>query len=547
MIVPAMRPLPSRVILALLLTGWIGPQIRADEPSEQGPPEQLQAPKEAAGQDKPKANDEPGTQAKPNESQGNQGNRAGGGGQNQQFDQAVVSQGQAAFERSCTKCHDAARSLDRTKDLAGWRTTVRRMAGKRDANIPESEFEPISVYLASRTSGGGGGGAGAAAGAGTTTGAAGGAAPSADTASLAAFATVSPIWRGGNNDLQNNGFGALAWIGASWQGKIVSVRATACVSCHGVKEPGQISRIEPAEVAVHVDLSTYFDKQCKGMKGSVDAGRFVVPFGAFSALSDPSLYRTVSTPLIFNMGQRLFDKDIGFPVLPMPYADEGINLNLSTPCLFDCGHGPVTITADGYLINGLEGNVNGIDFYQSRDLYDNNNRVAGGTRVTIGDPLVRAGASLMSGRYDVPTPGLAEGLYYTIYGFDIQAKYKRLFRAVFEYARRDNDRFGILPAGPTIFSEGVYGYYAEAEIRPCGEKSKVSLLTRYDWQAHNSILPPSGSSLVEGHYHVERLTFGVNVELWHQSLLMFNYERWLTPEPFHRTSDIFGIRYTITF
>src|SRR4029079_7637008 len=140
-----------------------------------------------------------------------------------------------------------------------------------DANIPESEIEPISVYLASRTSGGGGSG-GAAAGSGSTAGGGGTAAPSSAAASIATFATVSPIWRGGNNDLQNNGFGALAWIGASWQGKIVSVRATACVSCHGVKEPGQISRIEPAEVAVHVDLSTYFDKHCKGMKGSLDAG-----------------------------------------------------------------------------------------------------------------------------------------------------------------------------------------------------------------------------------------------------------------------------------
>jgi len=545
MIVRLKRPWPCRVLLVLSLCAGISAYSRADELAEQSPPEQLQAPQPA--QDKPKTGDDTGNQAKPNESQ-TQGNKPAGGGnsgQNQQFDQAVVTAGQAAFERSCTKCHDAARSLERTKDLAGWRTTVRRMAGKRDANIPESEIEPISVYLASRTSGGGSGGA--AAGSGSTAGGGGTSAPSSAAASIATFATVSPIWRGGNNDLQNNGFGALAWIGASWQGKIVSVRATACVSCHGVKEPGQISRIEPAEVAVHVDLSTYFDKQCKGMKGSLDAGRFIVPFGAFSALSDPSLYRTVSTPLIFNMGQRLFDKDIGFPVLPMPYADEGVNLSIATPCLFDCGTGPVTMTADGYLINGLEGNVNGIDFYQSRDLYDNNNRVAGGTRVTIGDPYVRAGASFMSGRYDVPTPGLAEGLYYTIYGFDIQAKYKRLFRAIFEYARRDNDRFGILPAGPSIFNEGVYGYYAEAEVRPCGEKSPVSLLTRYDWQAHNSILPPSGSSLVEGHYHVERLTFGVNVELWHQSLLMFNYERWLTPEPFHRTSDIFGIRYTITF
>jgi hypothetical protein len=545
MIVPAVRPLPCRVILALVLAGWVSPFTRAEEPAAQSPPEQLQAP-QAVSQDKPKTGEDAGTQAKPNESQGNRQSAGGNSGQNQQFDQAVVASGQAAFERSCTKCHDAARSLDRTKDLAGWRTTVRRMAGKRDADIAQSDIEPIAVYLASRTSGGGG--AGGAAGGGATGGAAGGAAPSSDLASsIATFATVSPIWRGGNNDLQNNGFGALAWIGASWQGKIVSVRATACISCHGVKEPGQISRIEPAEVAVHVDLSTYFDQHCKGMKGSVDAGRFIVPFGAFSATSDPSLYRTVSTPLIFNMGQRLFDKDIGFPVLPMPYADEGINLNIATPCLFDCGTGPVTITADGYLVNGLEGTTNGIDFYQSRDLYDNNNRVAGGTRVTIGDPYVRAGASFMSGRYDTPTPGLAQGLYYTIYGFDIQAKYKRLFRAIFEYARRDTDVFGQLPSGPSIFNEGVYGYYAEAEVRPCGEKSHWSLLTRYDWQAHNSMLPPSGSSLVEGHYHVERLTFGVNVELWHQSLLMFDYERWLTPEPFHRTSDIFGIRYTITF
>src|SRR5437763_762093 len=53
----------------------------------------------------------------------------------QTFDPAVVSSGQAAFERSCTTCHDAARSLERSKDLASWRATVRRMAAKMGAEV----------------------------------------------------------------------------------------------------------------------------------------------------------------------------------------------------------------------------------------------------------------------------------------------------------------------------------------------------------------------------------------------------------------------------
>jgi hypothetical protein len=529
--------LPSVVVLAILLVGWINPFAHAQElPADQPKPEEPRAAQEPGTQAKPKAGEDAGAQTKPNGSQSRGG-----------FDQAVVSAGMAAFERSCTQCHDAARSLDRTKDLAGWRATVRRMAAKRGADIPSADMEPIAVYLASRNAPAAGAATGASeAPTGQGTAGAGAAAPASDTSSLSTFATVSPLWRGGNNDLQNNGFGVLAWVGASWQGKMVSVRATACISCHGVGEPGLISRIEPVEVAVRVDLSTYLDSRCKGMKGSVDAGRIIVPFGAFSAQADPSLYRTVSTPLIFNMGQRLFNQDLGFPVLPMPYADEGVNLNLAVP-LGDCGTGPITATGDGYLVNGLEGNGNGIDFLQSRDLYDNNNRVGGGTRVTIGDPYVRAGASFTTGRFDIPgTLGLARGLYYTIYGFDVQAKYKRLFRCQFEYARRDSDRFGILPVGPTLFSEGVYGYYAEAEARPW-EKSRVSLLARYDWQSRSSPLAPSGSALPTGFIHVERMTVGVNIELWHQSLFMVDYERWLTPEPGHRTTDVFGIRYTITF
>jgi hypothetical protein len=492
--------------------------------------------------DEPRPADEAGGQTKPKEPAAKEPAAGGANGSGQKFDPATVSAGQAAFERSCTQCHDAARALDRTKDLAGWRATVRRMAAKRGADIPTDEFEPIAVYLASRSSTAAGGTGDKAVG--TEAGKTGAEPTGSDTSSLSTFATVSPQWRGGNSHLQNSGFGPLAWVGASWQGQIVSVRATACISCHGVQEPGLISRIEAVEAAVRVDLSPSLDKFIHGMKGAVDAGRFIVPFGAFSAQSDPSLYHTVSTPLIFNMGQRLFNQDIGFPVLPMPYADEGVNLNLAVP-VCKCCTGPITLTTDTYLVNGLEGNANGVDFLQSRDYLDNNNRPAGGARVTLGDPYVRAGASVTTGRFDIPS-GTAKGLYYTIFGFDLQAHYKRLIRCQVEYARREGDRVGILSGGAAPFSEGVYGYYAEAEARPWNT-CHVSFLARYDWQAVNSPLPPPTSTLATGHFHEERVTLGINIELWHQSLLMFNYERWLVPEEQHRTADVFGVRYTVTF
>jgi hypothetical protein len=514
--------------LAIFLLGWIIQFTRADEPGAQTKREDAQAAEQPNVQTKPKESASTGAKAS---------------APSQAFDQAVVSAGMAAFERSCTKCHDASRSLERTKDLAGWRATVKRMAGKRGADVPSSDIEPIAVYLASRNAAASATAASAPAAEKEKTGAA---ASGSDTSSFSTFATLSPQWRGGNNHLQNPGFGPLAWVGGNWQGNIVSARATLCISCHGVHEPGQISRIEAVEVAVRLDLSEFLKQYLHEMKGNIDAGRFVVPFGAFSAIVDPSLYRTVSPPLIFNMGQRLFNQDLGFPVLPMPYANQGVNLDLAVP-LGDCGTGPITLTTDSYLINGLEGSGNGIDFIQSRDLFDINNRVAGGGRVTVGDPYVRAGASLTGGRLDDPNAAVApSGLYYTIFGFDVRAQYKRLFRCQFEYARRDSDRVGVVSNGSGVFSEAVYGYYVEAEVRPW-DKCHVSLLARYDWQNYSSPLPPSGSSLPTGKFDVERVTIGINIELWHQSLLMIDFERWLLPEAGNPRADVFGVRYTITF
>jgi hypothetical protein len=525
------RRLPYFILAAtVLLLSWMIRFSQAQEPVGETKLEQVASDDELEAQ---KKSDE-GKDKDQGKDKKDAGNSTSGKGS----DQATIAAGRAAFDRSCTTCHDAARSLERTKDLAGWRATVRRMAAKRGAEIATDDIEPISVYLASRNS--------AASRTPAEKEKSGESSAAADTSSLSAFATLSPMWRGGNEHMQNSGFGPLAWVGGSWQSKTVSARVTLCITCHGEQEQAFLSRIDIAEAAVRVDLSQYLTGCCRDVKVAVDAGRFIVPFGAFSAQVNPGTYRTVSTPLIFNMGQRLFNQDLGVPVLPMPYSDTGVNLNVDVP-LCNVGTGMITASVDAYLVNGLQGGSDGIDFLQSRNLFDFNDRVAGGGRFTVGDPNIRAGASFTTGRFDDPsTSPVPGGLYYWIYGFDVQARYQRLFRCQFEYARRDSDRFGQLPNGAAVFSESVDGCYVEAEVRPW-EECCVSLLARYDLLSRSSPLPLTGSTLPTAGYDVERLTLGINIELWHQSLLMINFERWLLPEPAHSTADVFGIRYTITF
>jgi hypothetical protein len=560
-IIPAFRAVCKAILglaTSFFLLGWAATLIRADENSEQSTvratpvkayypllelvkqPEKLdEFAKQAQEQGEPKK--------KPKEDDSKKKEKTPGKG----FDAAVVSAGKTAFERSCTTCHNAARSLERTKDLAGWRATVTRMAARRGAEVAKADIEPIAVYLASRNQA-----SSEASGDKEKTGdqektgdkeKTGAAAAAASVASgVSTFATISPQWRGGNDHLQNPGFAPLAWVGASWQSEIVSARVTLCISCHGVQEQAYLSRVEIVEAAARLDLSKFVDPCVKGMKAGIDAGRLVVPFGAFSAQTNPSLYRTVSTPLIFNMGQRIYNQDLGVSVLPMPYADTGINFNFDVP-LCDVGTGKITLTVDSYVINGLEGSSSGIDFLQSRNLLDNNNRAAYGGRISVGDSYIRVGASYMAGSFDDRNdPSVPNGpLTYRVYGFDLQARYKRLFRCQIEYARRDNDRVGAPPTEPSVFSETVDGYYLEMEVRPW-EDCCVSLVARQDFLRHSGPLAPPGSSLTTGNFDVERVTLGINIELWHQSLLMFNVEHWLTPER-PNTVNVYGVRYSVTF
>lgn len=443
-------------------------------------------------------------------------------------DASLVQSGELAFNRYCTSCHDAQKSLQATKDLAAWRNTVRRMAGKPDALIPQTVHESIATYLASRNRSGTAG-SGAAADGGPQS---------------SVWATVSPTWRGGGgNAVQDPGFFPQLWAGATWQQGAVSARATACTACHAQNEFGLV------EAAVRFNISKYLRSSCNrpsldepAADVAIDAGRFIVPFGAFYQQSNPGVYRTVSMPLIYNMGERVYATNLsagslGFPVLPMPYSDTGANLSVGLPIAENA-----TATLDAYLVNGLQGGANGIDFIQTyQQFFALNSQPAGGGRFSIGGQHLRLGASVMGGRFNrfATSPALS----YLIFGADATFRWKDRLRVQFEYAQRNSGRVGTAPAN--VFTERVGGMYLEGELL-VSRHWNMSLLARYDSQSTQSLLPPPGSVLASGDFTVRRFTYGVNFTLPGGSLLMINNENWLLPRGLGNI-DILGVRWAATF
>lgn len=447
------------------------------------------------------------------------------------WDSQLVATGENAFQQRCLSCHDANRVLDKKKSLSGWRATIARMAAKEGADVPVHVHESIAVYLAARNQPAGPGAEGAAD------------PDAADEDSLSIHGTLSPLWRGGNSNLQNPGFFPDVWVGAAWQSSSspASARVTACVSCH--TEPGLGNRIELVEAVLRVDLTKWMNRDCEPCERSLqvafEAGRIVVPFGAFSRQVNPSLYRTVTKPLIYNMGQRVFSADLGDPVLPMPYADEGANLSVSQAIWND-----FVLNGDFYVVNGLQGLDSGVFFLMSRDYVDNNKVPSTGARVTIGNSNLTIGGSVMGGRFNdnLGAGPDGRGMYYWIYGADATYRYEDLVRLQFEYAQRDTDRLVNLPN--QLFSrERVGGCYFEGELL-VSRKHKLSLINRYDLQTRHSIIP--SGNLPTGSFDVSRYTYGVNYVLAGGSLLMFNVEHWFLPKPL-KDVDVLGVRWAATF
>ncbi len=485
-----------------------------------------------------------------------------------------ISVGQSAFQNRCVQCHDADKSLLKTKSLGAWRATVARMARQDGANIPDSEWEPISVYLASKNS------SGDAASTGDVDPALAAAQTVADNSvsEVTVFGTVSPTFRTHGAEIQNPGFFGDVWAGVAWEPSAgpLSAKMVACISCHNEHDEGYLSRLEIVQASITLNLGQVLrgeaDKsnakgRSKGSGGActgrgeasclppsqfgkggsesnveafVEAGRLVVPFGAFSSQVNPGVYRTVTRPLMFNMGQRVLDENIGDPVLPMPYSDEGADLNISVP-LFD----NVSMSIDAYVVNGLQGS-NSVSFDDSRDYVDNNRTPAIGGRWTVGSSSLKLGTSLISGQYNGNTGSGVDsrGLNFLIYGADVSWRFEDRLRVQAEFAQRNTHSYYDF-AAPQYAVDKVSGYYVESELL-LSRAAHMSALCRWDNQQQKYGAFDPGSSLPSAAFGVNRLTYGLNWTLPGGSLFMVNMERWYLPSGLG-DMNVVGVRWAASF
>ena len=420
---------------------------------------------------------------------------------------AAIAAGQAAFERSCTDCHGAERALGKAKDYAGWLATIRRMAGKDGADIQSGDTSVIAAYLASVA-----GPASVIAGGGEAGG-------------WSFGTTVSTLHRSASDEssVEHPGFFADVWVTASYQSTGAwRATVTACTSCH----TSNGAPVELVEGSATLDLRHMFNGcRCDdGREVLLKTGRFVVPFGAYSTMSHPGISRTVTSPLMFNMGRRVFVPGASpprQPLLLMPFADEGVDLAIRTPV----GEF-LTFTADLYAVNGLQG-ANPNIFLRSRSYFDNNEEPSGGARITLGGDRFRLGASVLGG--NLQDQGLPK-LYYTLEGADATFQVMDRLRFYFEYARRRQDS-GFVPDT----EENTYGTVTELELKVWNQPN-VSLLVRYD--TLDTRHPAFGDA------SVRRMTTGINIGLPGGSLLMVNHERWM-PEA-GEDVDLVGARWVVS-
>lgn len=461
----------------------------------------------------------------------------------QTSDAQWIARGRQAFQVSCVDCHDADRALSKRKSASGWLETVRRMSRLDNADIAQSDIVPIAAYLASKDQPSGSFSDAPGVGMDDQD-AERDSQESSSSQSLAdqllgqsgsigsglsTSAAISTLWRNGNDNLETPNFFADVWLGADWQPDgPLRAKATACTSCHSDQTGGSGFTLEMVEAYAAIDLLAFAGRCPKperpcgpNFEAELKAGRFVVPFGQFSSMVHPGAHRSVTVPLMFNMGRQVFPQNSRPPVLPMPYSDEGVDIRTKAE------YRDLSATINVYGVNGLQGFGPGIQFTPSRSYSDNNSDVAFGSRATVGSKHLRFGASVMSGR--MQNEG-SSNLAYHLSGVDsMLTLLDNQLRLYFEYALRRND---------SLFGERQIAYGTVTELDALlWDDPNLRMLVRYDTLEHRDF---------SGREGIRRFTWGLSTTVFGGSTLMINHEHWRFSDRGPNT-DLLGLRWLAVF
>lgn len=293
-------------------------------------------------------------------------------------------------------------------------------------------------------------------------------------------------------------------------GERTSAHVKACYGCHGF-EVGM----------AYVDF--WLIDQL-----SVRVGRMNPRFGDFPVRHDPANHRANSKPLPYDMGRMLRRQEWNNGILPIPYADNGIEV-YGTQWIGD----DVALEYAIHAVSGLRASQGAfdIDFIQSRSpaLYyiDNNSEPAVGGRLAATINLgaqssVTFGGSIIHGTFD---PDRAQT--YTIVGVDVHARWNALVlrgeallrRTEFVVESPDSFRFASTAGTTDYFIKE--GFYVEAEY-PFA--SWLEVFGRVDGLRRAGNLP--NSSALRRESAILRYTPGVNL-VFHRNLrLKLSAEFW---------------------
>ncbi|MBK7864448.1 MAG: hypothetical protein IPJ65_38760 [Archangiaceae bacterium] len=288
----------------------------------------------------------------------------------------------------------------------------------------------------------------------------------------------------------------------------VSFSARMCFGCHGL----EIDR-------AHIDFTP-------GQYFNLQVGRVGVPFGEFSVRYDPTSHRTVSKPLIYEMGRMPYYGRNAFNlgVVPQPYVDTGAVV------YGQLWFGEqVQLWYGAYAVAGYKGS-NDVDWVSMRTPYylDNNRFPSGGGRAVLtisGSPGsvfrdLTLGFSGMHGTYDPESQKK-----YSVFGADFSLRLGPVtFRTEAAWMRMNLDPFAKGYRYDLVdpwFEKG--GFFAELE-HPIG--SHLIMLYRFDLLRRVGTPLPGALAEMSFDSRILRYTGAAQVLLGESVFLKASYEYW---------------------